>query len=222
MNSRLDGRPSRAKSCAQCRKKKLRCDRNQPCGNCVRSKASSCIYTTGEVTARLPPRIAPKTRLPPSSASSQSSAERHAHIGTTATPSTPLSTQGEPGPTRQEERWHSFSLGSILVQAPRADRPDSGLGASESRALRLATELPLPEDQPHSWASMLHNLSMPIRGTMVKTAFTSSSHWITSISLVSLTPCACLGASSDPEDRLLRPLVGLIGKCERGQAVGKV
>ncbi|OTA88870.1 hypothetical protein M434DRAFT_34661 [Hypoxylon sp. CO27-5] len=33
-----------ALSCVSCRRSKIRCDRNLPCGNCVRSKHKTCVY----------------------------------------------------------------------------------------------------------------------------------------------------------------------------------
>lgn len=34
-----------AHSCIECRRRKVRCDRNKPCGQCVAHKAPSCEYT---------------------------------------------------------------------------------------------------------------------------------------------------------------------------------
>lgn len=34
-------------SCALCRKRKLRCNRETPCSNCLKSKTGSCVYETG-------------------------------------------------------------------------------------------------------------------------------------------------------------------------------
>ncbi|KAK8007756.1 hypothetical protein PG989_001746 [Apiospora arundinis] len=40
-----DGRRSRSTvSCALCRKRKVRCDRQTPCSNCVRSRNENCVY----------------------------------------------------------------------------------------------------------------------------------------------------------------------------------
>lgn len=33
-------------SCTLCRKRKIRCNRETPCGNCIRSKIGSCVYET--------------------------------------------------------------------------------------------------------------------------------------------------------------------------------
>ncbi|CAP70488.1 uncharacterized protein PODANS_3_5590, partial [Podospora anserina S mat+] len=44
-------------SCITCRKRKIRCDRKAPCGNCLKSKGSSCSY-------RDPPLSPPKATTP--------------------------------------------------------------------------------------------------------------------------------------------------------------
>lgn len=46
-----------AVSCITCRKRKIRCDRKAPCGNCLKSKGSSCSY-------RDPPLSPPKATTP--------------------------------------------------------------------------------------------------------------------------------------------------------------
>ncbi|OLN81048.1 putative transcriptional regulatory protein C139.03-like protein 13 [Colletotrichum chlorophyti] len=52
-----------ALSCEQCRRRKIRCDRNLPCGTCVRSKHALCTYTsqTKAVQDRSPEHGAPAT-----------------------------------------------------------------------------------------------------------------------------------------------------------------
>ena len=37
-------------SCALCRRKKIRCNRETPCSNCIRSKTESCTYETQILT----------------------------------------------------------------------------------------------------------------------------------------------------------------------------
>ena len=41
-----------ALSCVECRKRKIKCDRNRPCGPCVQARSPSCTFT--EDAARLP------------------------------------------------------------------------------------------------------------------------------------------------------------------------
>ena len=46
-----------ALSCVECRQKKVRCDRNNPCGRCLQSNSATCTYTTSTVSsAENPPQ----------------------------------------------------------------------------------------------------------------------------------------------------------------------
>ncbi|KAH7141142.1 putative C6 transcription factor [Dactylonectria macrodidyma] len=62
-------------SCNECRRRKLRCDRKQPCGRCVAQHAPSCDYTsnshiTSDQPASFTPRTEPRALPPTPSASS--------------------------------------------------------------------------------------------------------------------------------------------------------
>ncbi|KXX79504.1 Acetamidase regulatory protein [Madurella mycetomatis] len=51
-----------AVSCMLCRRRKIKCDQNTPCGNCTKSKNSTCVYrdppsARHQQQQRLPPRI---------------------------------------------------------------------------------------------------------------------------------------------------------------------
>jgi hypothetical protein len=46
-------------SCTLCRKRKIRCNRETPCSNCVRSRDAACIYEAEAVQSENPGRIAP-------------------------------------------------------------------------------------------------------------------------------------------------------------------
>jgi hypothetical protein len=50
--SRRRARP--ALSCIQCRSRKIRCDRNDPCASCIKAKIVNCTY---EEARRLKPRV---------------------------------------------------------------------------------------------------------------------------------------------------------------------
>ncbi|CAI6093775.1 unnamed protein product [Clonostachys chloroleuca] len=43
-----------ATACNLCRRRKLRCNREQPCGNCIRSRTGECIYHTGPLPKTSP------------------------------------------------------------------------------------------------------------------------------------------------------------------------
>jgi len=40
-----------ALSCEQCRKRKIKCDRNYPCNHCIQSKTAICTYSSDNATA---------------------------------------------------------------------------------------------------------------------------------------------------------------------------
>lgn len=41
-----------ALSCAECRRRKIKCDRNIPCGQCTQSKSTTCTYSPESFSAR--------------------------------------------------------------------------------------------------------------------------------------------------------------------------
>ncbi|KAL4780092.1 hypothetical protein BJX76DRAFT_339132 [Aspergillus varians] len=54
--------PRPIRSCTLCRQRKIKCDRQQPCGNCVRAE-SQCVYPAGLGRAPKRPRKAVEARL---------------------------------------------------------------------------------------------------------------------------------------------------------------
>ncbi|KAL3447117.1 hypothetical protein BJX65DRAFT_277431 [Aspergillus insuetus] len=54
--------PRPLRSCTLCRQRKIKCDRQQPCGNCVRVEAQ-CVYPAGHGRAPKRPRKAVEARL---------------------------------------------------------------------------------------------------------------------------------------------------------------
>ncbi|KAL2831343.1 hypothetical protein BJY01DRAFT_226628, partial [Aspergillus pseudoustus] len=54
--------PRPLRSCTLCRQRKIKCDRQQPCGNCDRVEAQ-CVYPAGHGRAPKRPRKAAETRL---------------------------------------------------------------------------------------------------------------------------------------------------------------
>ena len=54
-----------ALSCEQCRRRKIRCDRMQPCSHCVKSKIPGCSYAPTHVPASWAKRAAAQTAKAP-------------------------------------------------------------------------------------------------------------------------------------------------------------
>ncbi|OAQ81293.1 C6 transcription factor [Purpureocillium lilacinum] len=66
-----------AVSCTLCRQRKIRCNKETPCSNCVRSKTGSCVYNNPETPlprrSHVTPRPAPRNHVASSSPSAGSS-----------------------------------------------------------------------------------------------------------------------------------------------------
>lgn len=113
-----------ALSCIQCRTRKIRCDRNEPCASCMKSKIVNCTY---EEARRPKPRL---WRLSPAPAAG------HPELSPTAAP---------------EERLafgSAFSFRDVAVPAPpptsNPSRPSSGAAPPESLPGGSPHSLPLP------------------------------------------------------------------------------
>lgn len=168
---------SRAKSCFQCRQKKLRCNRKQPCSNCQRSRRDVCSYGPGEAArpAHTPgetARSAPDIQLRRESTNPASAAE------------SPASTRVILSPAGQQEGWHVLTVGSILVPSRIGDPELIGSEALWEQQGQ-ATEQSTSRACQSPPTSALDNLAEPIRGAMVDNTYHSSSNWIISLTLVS-------------------------------------
>lgn len=118
-----------ALSCEPCRRRKVKCDRNQPCGQCVQSKVASCAYspTLPSVSRRtrgaFPPASFPRqssTGLPNRARSIPRSSSTHAslvgvsptstQLSTTTRPSSYGSPVVDPGESHQQEALRNKDL----------------------------------------------------------------------------------------------------------------
>lgn len=61
-NSPQSAQPAHLRSCVLCRQRKVKCDRRQPCSNCIRAKAS-CIHPPGAGRAAKRPRQQMDTKV---------------------------------------------------------------------------------------------------------------------------------------------------------------
>lgn len=70
---------NRHSSCVLCRQRKIRCNRESPCNNCLRSRSGTCVYEN--IISQLPQRTAELSLGPPDSAP----ANKTSSIGTSST-----------------------------------------------------------------------------------------------------------------------------------------
>ncbi|KAI1276897.1 hypothetical protein F5Y07DRAFT_124374 [Xylaria sp. FL0933] len=172
-----------ALACVSCRKSKIRCDRQHPCGACTRSRHKSCVF---EPLRRPSPRIsgaASATADPPGTAEATRPGVVH--------PVTPASST----PTAHYDQDHVSPLreaGSTTPALPLLDANAvvTRLFQLERRleASTAAREPPEKNDQRNSrfegqvidsyLATDIHTMS---RGVVSKTRYFGQSHWMNSI-----------------------------------------
>ena len=98
-------------SCLECHRRKVRCDRNKPCGQCVSHKAPSCDYASDHRLAsdELGPIATGRVFHTPS-ASSASTAPRNVSPTSASAPSASMPIRGSQSKTRVfgHGHWMSF------------------------------------------------------------------------------------------------------------------
>ncbi|KAF4954602.1 hypothetical protein FSARC_12074 [Fusarium sarcochroum] len=184
-------RRRRPLACSSCRQKKLRCDRQQPCSGCVRSKGgeTECVY-------------APEPSKPSRSQVRRQPAlrEQHAELSTQQVVATPdagdnaLATtaatlsqqplQSDTVPTQHEGEsagWHSSNAGSHLVSQ---ETSPTGLHkpANDGQTIISNNRDENPNNKPMS--HYLNGSSGPISAIMVNTRYCAPSSWVYSAFLL--------------------------------------
>lgn len=182
-------RPGRALACSSCRQKKLRCDRQQPCRSCMRSKdkRNICSYATAPslgsrhntLASRLPDftRSTPAVDVPPSGA------EENITVGSTAEIVHLLPQHSLPSPQEQRnsQSWHTTNWGNVLAANPSVTvsvptQSEQNLAESDVNQDRVRVRT--------GFSKLLGDLSNPISAAMIKTRYLSPSGWLYSILLV--------------------------------------
>lgn len=122
-----------ALSCIQCRTRKIRCDRNEPCASCMKSKIVNCTY---EEARRPKPRLWRLSPAPPAS-------NHHPELS----------------PTSTDERagiGSAFSFRDIAVPAPPPPATSNPSGASPNAAPLGKPPEPLSGVSPRSLPQTHH------------------------------------------------------------------
>ncbi|KAI1452506.1 hypothetical protein F4805DRAFT_472371 [Annulohypoxylon moriforme] len=195
-NLKADRRRRRpALSCVSCRRSKIRCDRNLPCGACVRSKHKTCVYEPqglsrhsdilpGPVGPHQPtdtlPSINSETNVSPVASGSthahHSDGSHQDHSIHSITGSTPVDS------TSPQAHESSFDVRSLLDRISDLERrleestehrsnPKNGKRASATVPETVAT-------YPSYLAGELHTMN---RSVMTKTRYLGQSHWMNQI-----------------------------------------
>lgn len=175
-----------ALSCEQCRKRKIRCDRLQPCNHCVRSNITDCHY----VPTHVPASWAKK-------AQQAAVTEQHAAIGLAPADPSPAPRVLLPTPSVSSSELGAaqpFCMIQLMGRIPTAPRvsPDAKDLMSVS-AKDWAASMHFLEDKLD--AVSISNTGSPsshrdedrsgsTRANAAKTTYYGPSHWLRSTSLV--------------------------------------
>ncbi|KAF3071175.1 hypothetical protein GL218_00223 [Daldinia childiae] len=166
-------------SCVLCRRRKIRCNRESPCSNCVRSKNASCIYENHflqpQQATELHSSISPIAEVAVPSLTSKSS-PRAASTTTASTAATYQSSQDiEFLKNKIKQLEERLSQSNETSQSP-IQTPGSNIEAISSR---IGGTFYVHHEDP--LAGQPQNIS---RSVTHKSRMFGQSHWITGMALV--------------------------------------
>lgn len=176
-----------ALSCVSCRKSKIRCDRNMPCGACVRSKHRTCVFD---------PQIHPSPRQSDMTSTlagplhqADSSHDDRSNFSLTGTTPADSSSSQTNTPT--------FDVKSLLDRIRELERrleESTQQSTSTKNVTRASTTSSEPvATYPSYLAGELHTMN---KSVMSKTRYFGQSHWMNQVGSVccsyALTPFAVL------------------------------
>ncbi|KAL6860643.1 hypothetical protein ACO1O0_004671 [Amphichorda felina] len=169
-----------ALACEQCRRRKIRCDRNVPCSQCLRSKTASCSYAPTHTPAswtrrsHKKPALAPAGQQPPIASA----------------PSVGASSGDGSGPSSVAKDASASASGSVSTSVSVPDAPDNvdwlvarvhHLEEKLSKVVNLGG----PDENDHeSPEGTQSSLACPTNGTVSKTRYFGRSHWMNGTTLI--------------------------------------
>ncbi|KAH6610138.1 c6 zinc finger [Trichoderma cornu-damae] len=210
-------------SCEQCRKRKIRCDRMQPCTNCVKSNIPSCTYAPFHIPAwRAKKSDSAVTRNRDSAADGNA---RPPLRDIKAARPRPEDTQG-PGAVEPIHPSLPFaSIGSVGAPSPTALSSVAGPSSSSSSPNvdwlvarvhqleeKLANALRINDaPDPLKRRQSAPETAEPVDGFVAKSRYYAHSHWIYGLSSVRLT----VGHDLAGQDKINQgELYSSLGRCK--------
>ena len=160
-----------APSCIQCRQRKVKCDRNTPCGQCIQSRHSAtCLYSPGDAPATAVRRV----EVANSSATSSNT------IGLGSVESTINSPTLRFSASSATQLPYSSAPRTLLELGFQNSHPRSGIEDSEERTHKseqLSDAVSKLQDDSANVISFSET-SPRMRGILSKTRFFGQSHWM--------------------------------------------
>ncbi|KAI0157149.1 hypothetical protein GGR52DRAFT_565492 [Hypoxylon sp. FL1284] len=177
-------RPRRALACLPCRRKKLRCDHNRPCSNCMRSRNKTCSYPTTQGDPAVTTLQDPSLPLPVSPPQGDSG------DGEPRAASSSDAASGDIVGRRANQEWQSNALADVLVTISPGSKPEPGDSpsavskASTERAVHVDQDREAGASQPVTSAlrttyNVASYMNMyPISGIILKKRYFFPTHWV--------------------------------------------
>jgi hypothetical protein len=169
-----------ALSCEQCRRRKIKCDRNYPCGQCMQSTTASCSYSPD--TIRVSRHVSQRSSGPAQTSGGIPNRARSIPGGSnTHTSSTGIS----PNDTQLSDATYASSWTSPSAEHNDGETPNpktllDRIQRVEKGLASCASEQPFPLCENYN----PHASSKELRGTVSKTQFFGPSHWMYSYGTV--------------------------------------
>ncbi|KYK61972.1 C6 zinc finger protein [Drechmeria coniospora] len=230
-----------ALACEQCRRRKIKCDRNSPCGHCTRARIASCTYVPTHVPATRSKRCLAVKTSDPASASSPAAAGSGAHPSARAsvvrTLQGPSAASAELRDGRPRNPLPHLATVAVKARVPTqlsSGGPVSRTGsASESSnnnvdqlvarvhelEEKLAKVVQISDGQGSAFGSSAISPVFSHSGTVSKSRYFGSSHWISVADLVTFSSLASarVAASANEIDAKLPTEYTLLGLEEAGK-----
>lgn len=182
-----------ALACEKCRRRKIKCDRNTPCDQCIRTKSETCTYLADDSPA-------------------PTGKNRRVGMGHMTNSSTPSSTMSHENPPSKTNLSAAGAFDALTDQFSIASTKDSafmerqgneqttesltdpqGSPASTVRVLtdrvhqlekQLADAARIQTAEPATVSLPMHTTALPTKGVFSKTRLFGQSHWMNSVEQV--------------------------------------
>ena len=168
-----------ALSCIQCRSRKIKCDRNEPCASCIRSKIVNCTY---EEARRPKPRywkLSPDPDLGPDSAEDRSSrplSSRNAPIDLVGQDSAAESAAPAPELGGFESSLDDNPAEFHLARPPLSE--DDARTTLADRVRQLERQLANTLKSRDANSRTARDAPPNVQGILAKTRYLGMSHWM--------------------------------------------
>ncbi|TGO21656.1 hypothetical protein BPAE_0207g00110 [Botrytis paeoniae] len=177
-----------ALSCIQCRRRKIKCDRNMPCGQCISSKTSACQYSSDPAPQSKRSRVNGNGQYPVTPSTVDHSPGSTTHASPNCNGGTDNVTNGiPPNSTSFWAERTPIVEGSLPLRGqaivPHQTPPDPTVQALLDRVHKLEqiiSETDAMNDGPNLLSDS-YVRGPSLRGSLSKTRFFGQSHWMNSI-----------------------------------------